>query len=343
MSSATLPRRGLGADRLWNAPGVTRLRREGAIAPISAFIAFFVIYVIINPGLLTRFQLQSASNLVVPLALAALGQLIIVLVGGIDISIGAIMSLANVVFATAMVSLPVPLAILAGIGAGLACGLFNGFLVAYLRLPAIAVTLASAFIIGSISREVMDRPGGGITPAFYLATSGELLPYLPISLFWLAIIAVLLWLVLQRTALGRHIYGVGSNVDSVQAAGLNSRGALLSAFVLSSIIVSFGAIMLAGSTITGDPRSGDPYLLSSIAAVALAGASFTGGRGSIIGTILAACTLGLVGSLLFFAGVNSYWQYVISALIVISVVGIPVIWRLIGTAITRPKFRGERA
>jgi ribose transport system permease protein len=93
--------------------------------------------------------------------------------------------------------------------------------------------------------------------------------------------------------------------------------------------------MLAGSTITGDPRSGDPYLLSSIAAVALAGASFTGGRGSIIGTILAACTLGLVGSLLFFAGINSYWQYVISALIVISVVGIPVIWKRLYQAIRK--------
>ena len=329
MTTATVPK------RIWNAPGVVRLRREGAVAPISAFLVFFLIYIMINPGLLTRFQLQTAGNLVVPLAFAALGQLIIVLVGGIDISIGAIMSLANVVFATAMVSLPMPLAMLAGIGAGLACGLFNGFLVAYVRLPAIAVTLASAFIIGSISREVMDRPGGGITPEFYLATSGELLPYVPISLFWLALTAVLLWLLLQRTALGRHIYGVGSSADSVRTAGLNSRGAQLAAFALSSIVVSLGGIMLAGSTITGDPRSGDPYLLSSIAAVALAGASFTGGRGSIIGTILAACTLGLVGSLLFFAGVNSYWQYVIAALIVISVVGIPVIWGKVFLAIKR--------
>ena len=335
MTTATVRPRQTGPLRLWNAPGITRLRREGAVAPITAFLAFFLVYVIINPGLLTRFQLQTAGNLVVPLALAALGQLIIVLVGGIDISIGAIMSLANVVFATAMVTLPVPLAILAGIAAGLACGLFNGYLVAYLRLPAIAVTLASAFIIGSISREVMDRPGGGITPEFYLATSGELLPFIPISLFWLAVIATGLWFVLQRTALGRHIYGVGSNMDSVSAAGLNARGAQLAAFALSSVIVSFGAIMLAGSTITGDPRSGDPYLLSSIAAVALAGASFTGGRGSIIGTILAACTLGLVGSLLFFAGINSYWQYVISALIVISVVGIPVIWKKIYLAVRK--------
>lgn len=92
-------------------------------------------------------------------------------------------------------------------------------------------------------------------------------------------------------------------------------------------------MMLASSTVTGDPRSGDPYLLSSIAAVALAGAAFTGGKGSIIGTILAACTLGLIGNLLFFAGVNSYWQYVISALIIVAVVGLPVVWRKVAFAV----------
>jgi ribose transport system permease protein len=313
--------------RVWNGTGVVRLRREGAIAPIGAFVVFFVVYVIINPELLTRFQLQTAANLVVPLALVALGQLIIVLVGGIDISIGAIMSLCNVVFAVQLETMPVPVAVLLAIGTGLACGLFNGFLVAYGGLPAIAVTLASAFIFGSLAREVLDRPGGGITTEIYLATSGELLPFVPASLVWLAVVAVLLWLLLQRTALGRHIYGVGSNMESVRAAGLNARLTKLLAFGLAGVITSLGAMMLAASTVTGDPRSGDPYLLSSIAAVALAGAAFTGGRGSIIGTILAACTLGLIGNLLFFAGVNSYWQYVISALIIVAVVGIPVVWR----------------
>ena len=133
------------------------------------------------------------------------------------------------------------------------------------------------------------------------------------------------WFVLQRTSFGRHIYGVGSNADSVRSAGINDRRATVGAFALSGVVVALGGIMLAGSTITGDPRSGDPYLLTSIAAVALAGVSFAGGKGSIIGTILAAFTLGLVGNLLFFAGINSYWQYVINALIILAVVAIPVI------------------
>ena len=94
---------------------------------------------------------------------------------------------------------------------------------------------------------------------------------------------------------------------------------------MAGTLVGYASILLAGSTMTGDPRSGDSYLLTSIAAVALSGALFSGGRGSVLGTVLAAITLGMVGNLLFFAGINSYWQYVINALIILAVVAIPVI------------------
>lgn len=304
---------------------VQRLRAEGATAPVLAFITFFAIYIAINPEILTRFQLQTAANLVVPLAFAAIAQMIVVIVGGIDISIGAIMSLTNVSFALMMVNLSPAIAIPLTLLIGSLAGLFNGLLVAYLRLPAIAVTLASFFIIGAITRELMDRPGGGISYEFFLATSGELIPFLPVSIFWLGLFSVGLWFVLQRTRFGRHVYAVGSNADGLEAAGVNSKRTVVLAFVLSGLTVSIGAIMLAGSTLTGDPRSGDAYLLNSIAAVALAGVSFAGGRGSILGAILAAFTLGLIGNFLYFAGINSSWQYIIAALILLSVVAIPAI------------------
>ncbi len=305
--------------------GLQRIRREGALAPILAFVAFFAIYIAVNPGLLSRFQLQSAANLVVPLAIVALAQLIIVITGGIDISIGAMMSLCNVVFATQYAQLSPPVAILLALATGALCGLFNGVLVSYLRLPAIAVTLASSFIFAALARQILDRPGGTLGEAVYFATSGELFPFFPIALMWLIIAAVLVWLYLQRTPLGRQVYGVGSNRQAVQAAGLNSRLTTLIAFTVAGTLVGYASILLAGSTMTGDPRSGDSYLLTSIAAVALSGALFSGGRGSVLGTVLAAITLGMVGNLLFFAGINSYWQYVINALIILAVVAIPVI------------------
>lgn len=305
--------------------GLTRLRREGAAAPVLAFIAFFAIYLVINPNFLTRFQLQSAANLVVPLAIVALAQLLIVLTGGIDISIGAMMSLCNVVFATQFANLSAPVAVLLAVATGAACGIFNGVLVAYLRLPAIAVTLASSFIFAALARQILDRPGGTLGEAVYFATSGELFPFFPVSILWLALVAMAVWVFLQRSAMGRQVYGVGSNRSAVQSAGLDSRLTTLITFVVAGILVSLGAMLLAGSTMTGDPRSGDSYLLTSIAAVALSGAAFAGGRGSVLGTVLAAVTLGMVGNLLYFAGINSYWQYVINAAIILAVVALPVV------------------
>jgi ribose transport system permease protein len=305
--------------------GLTRLHREGATSTVVAFVVFLIVYLIVNPGLLTRFQLQSTANLVVPLAIVTIAQLIIVTTGGIDISIGAILSLCNVVFATQIGPLSLPVALVMTLVVGIACGLFNGVFVAYGKLPAIAVTLASAFIIGSISSLILDRPGGALDESVFLATSGEALPFVPIALLWLTLIAVGTWYVLQRTRVGRAIYGVGSSAQAVQAAGLKAQASTLFAFGLSGLLVAFAAIILAGSTMTGDPRSGDSYVLTSIAAVALSGASFAGGKGSILGAILAAVTLGMVGNLLYFAGINSYWQFVINALIVFAVVGLPVI------------------
>jgi len=308
---------------------IQRSTHEGAVPPLLAFVVFISIYLAVNPSLLSRFQLQTASNLVVPLAIAALAQLIIVLTGGIDISIGAIISLSNVAFATSLSGLPGPLALLVALAVGAACGVFNGLLVAYGKLPAIAVTLASTFIIGAIARTILDRPGGALSESVFNVTSGEAIPFVPMSFVWLLLICVTVWFVLQRTAFGRQIYGVGSSRDAVQAAGINSRFTILLAFVSSGVLAAVAAVLLAGSPVTGDPRSGDPYLLTSIAAVALSGASFAGGRGSVLGAVTAAITLGLVGNLLFFAGINSYWQYIVNALIIFAVVAIPVLIRSI--------------
>lgn len=305
--------------------GVVRMRREGVLPVILASLIFLIVFAIINPKLLTPLQFMNTANVVVPVAIATIAQLIIVLTGGIDISIGAIMSLANVVFAVQFTNSPWYVALAFGVGTGLVCGLINGVLVAYLRLPAIAVTLATAFIFGAIAREILDRPGGSLSDNFYDAVAGNLFPFMPMGFIWLAVVAVLTWLLLQKTRIGRTVYGVGSSNHAVQASGMRSKLSILFAFGLSGLLMGIAAVILAGATLTGDPRSGDPYVLTTIAAVALSGASFAGGRGSILGAILAAITLTLVSKLLFFAEINSYWQYVINALIVFAVVGIPVI------------------
>jgi ribose transport system permease protein len=300
-----------------------RMKAQGATAPTVAFLVFIASYIYINPNLLTPFQLQTSANLITPLALAALAQLIVVISGGIDISIGATMGLVNVSFALAMVENSAGISLAMGLGIGALVGVVNGLLIAYGRLPAIAVTLSMFFIVGALTRELMDRPGGGITMEFSQLVSGEIVPYVPSSIVWLILISVALWALMHRTVLGRSIFAAGSSPDGLEATGISYRRTILFTYVISGLIAAMAAIILAGTTLTGDPRAGDAYLLNSIAAVALAGVSFAGGRGSILGTIFAAMTLALISSLLFFAGINSNWSFVISALIVIAVVSLP--------------------
>jgi ribose transport system permease protein len=319
--------RAVGRASFLRANAFVALKRQGALPPLGALVVFFVVYAIINPDLFTRFQLQTVANLVAPLACIALAELLIVLVGGIDISVGAAMSLANVVFATQLehgVARAFVLCFLTGI----ACGAFNGVLVAYVRLPTIATTLASTFVFGALANEVLDRPGGVVPTSVTNAVAGEVAPYVPAALVWVLAAGVLLWLVLQKTAIGRQVYGVGSNAAGVEAAGLSARRAQLAAFLIGGALIALAAIMLAGSTATGDPKSGDPYLLNAVAAVALGGALFRGGVGSVTGTLAAATILGLIGNVLFFANVNSYWQYVVGSVIIVLVVGLPVAWRI---------------
>lgn len=307
------------------------LRDWPALPAVVALVVFLAVYVAINPELFSRFQLQTVANQIAPLTLIAFGQLLIVVVGGIDISIAGITSLANVVFVSLLDSDLVPLALLGAAGIGIAAGLLNGALSTIGRLPTIAVTLATAFIYSALAVEVMDRPGGTVPLDFVQITSGELVPYVPIGFFWIALAATLLWVLLNRTVIGRRIYGAGGNPEGLRASGANPDFARLVAFGLGGLLVAGGAILLAGATSTGDPRSGDPYLLTSIAAVALGGADFRGGAGSVVGTACAAAVLALIGNFLFFAGINSYWQYVIGSMVIIAVVGVPAIVRAVAT------------
>jgi ribose transport system permease protein len=302
-------------------------RGSVAVLPVCLLTAFVAAYTIVNPSLFSEFQLQTVGDQIAPLVLVSLGELLVVLVGGIDISVAAVLSLANVVFVASLGHVSPYVAALAALGVGAGCGLCNGLLVVFIRLPTIVVTLATAFIFGALALEVLDRPGGLVATSVVSKTSGEVWPYVPTSFIWIAATAILLWLVLNRTVAGRLIYGVGSNSQGVRAAGSTSRTPRLLAFTLGGLLTAIGGIVLAGSTATGDPHAGNPYLLNAIAAVALGGASFFGGVGSVAGTVCAATILALIGNLLFFLGINSYWQYVIGSALIIVAVGAPFLGR----------------
>jgi ribose transport system permease protein len=261
------------------------------------------------------------SNLVgsaLPLAFAALAQTLVVLVKGIDLSVGPVVSLVMVVAASLMrdsgwsVAGVIVLCILIG----MAAGAINGALVVFARLQSIIVTLATSLIFSGIALYVMPQPGGYIPEALSSFVTGTIGVF-PVSAVILALSLLLLWLPARKSRIGQGWYAVGGNETGAYYSGVNVSLAKMSAFLLAGVFAALAGLTLAAQTMTGDPSIGAPYTLNSIAATVLGGTSLSGGIGGAIGAIGGAFVLTVVVDILFFFRVSAYYQYVFSGAIVI--------------------------
>jgi ribose transport system permease protein len=252
------------------------------------------------------FEWTSIVNTAVPIVLVAVGQSIVVITRGIDLSVGGTIDVSNSLAATEMHA---GLASMLGWSAGIlvlgaAIGAANGALIAYARLQPILVTLATLAILQGGAIRILPEPGGSI-PATYstvLASSDG-----PWSLFFIMAIACL-WLGLRRSSVGVRIFAIGNDEYAARAHGMPVRRVKVTAYALSGLLAAASGLFLAASTTAGDPAAGDVYILTSIAAVVLGGISFFGGRGSALGSIAGAFTLTVLTNVLFFAGIDPLYQ-----------------------------------
>jgi ribose transport system permease protein len=252
------------------------------------------------------FEWTSVVNTAVPTVLVAVGQSIVVVTRGIDLSVGGIIDVSNSLAATQMHS---SLASMAGwtvliLAFGALCGAVNGALIAYARLQPILVTLATLAILQGIALKILPEPGGAIPESFsgVLASSSG-----PWSLLFVGAIVVL-WLLLRRVTIGVRIFAVGNDEYAARAHGIPVRQVKVIAYALAGLLSAASGIFLAASTTAGDPAAGDVYILTSIAAVVLGGISFYGGTGSALGSIAGAFILTILTNVLFFAGIDPLYQ-----------------------------------
>jgi ribose transport system permease protein len=265
-------------------------------------------------------------NTSMPLVFAGIGQSIVVLTRGLDLSVGGMIDLTNSLTATHMHSgtgsmLAWSLIALA-IGAG--GGLINGLLVAYGRLQPILVTLATLSIYQGLAIKVLPEPGGAV-PLEYTKVLAN--PNGPYGLAFVAFVGVV-WLVFRRTRFGVEVYAIGNDEEAARAHGVHVRAIKIGAYVLGGMFAAAGGLFLAATTTSGDATSGDVFVLTSIAAVVLGGISFFGGRGSAIGTVAGAFVLTLLINVLFFASINPLYQSFFQGLFLVVAV-------LLGTLIRR--------
>ncbi|WP_128255425.1 ABC transporter permease subunit [Falsirhodobacter deserti] len=263
------------------------------------------------------------------IAILAVGMTFVILTGGIDLSVGAVMALAGTIAAGLMVNMGMPgwVGLLAGIGVGVVLGIFNGFLVAWGRMPAIIVTLATMGMARGLGLIYSGGyPISGI-PSWISWFGVGRIGIVPVPVIAMVIIYALAWVLLQRTAFGRHVYAIGGNELAAKLSGVKTQRVKLAVYAISGLTAALAAIILTGRLMSGQPNAGVGFELDAIAAVVLGGTAIAGGRGLILGTLIGAILLGILNNGLNLMGINPYMQDVIKGLIILLAIYIGREWR----------------
>ncbi len=286
-------------------------------------LAMICVLGVIGPHFLSSALIGNLFSTALPLVFAAIAQTVIVLVKGIDLSVGSIISLVMCVAASLMQdsALSIVSVFLLCLAIGVAAEVINGLFVVYARLQSIIVTLATSLIFGGVALYVMPQPGGYVPESLLTILSGSVGP-IPNSALILVACLAFIWLPVRKSRLGVGWYAVGGNESGAYFSGVNVNRAKMSAFVVAGVFSALAGVVLAAQTLTGDPAMGAPYTLNSIAASVLGGVSLSGGIGGALGAVGGAFVLTIFVDVLFFFNVSAYYQYVFSGAIVIVALAI---------------------
>lgn len=304
---------------------VGRLIRRNAwtLGIYAMFIALMVFTITIHPTY-GPFEIQSLVVGALPLAFAAVAQACVVLAGGIDLSIGAMMAVANVLAARYMLNHDFQhallIAVLVLVGGTLA-GALNGFVALRTRVPDIVVTLAMSFVWGGVALLILPKPGGGAPDAFLnLANGNFFTPWIPSGLVLLVVVVGVIWVPLRFLRLGLALYAVGSDRTAAFRRGVRVGWTRVFAYALGGFFAAWGGLALLMSTGIGSPLAGTIYTLAAVSAIVLGGVSLAGGRGGVTGPIVAAFVLTLVPADLVLLGTDPNFGQVIQGALIVLVV-----------------------
>jgi fructose transport system permease protein len=320
--------------RHWLAPVVEVYRGVPILGPLTGLILLIIFFTVKSPVFFTYDNFSNILLQVMEVGTLAVGQTLIIIAAGIDLSNGAIMVLASVVMAKlatgnasqgGALGIPVPLAIAIGIALAAGLGLTNGSLIAFLRLPPFIVTLgmlniaSSATLLFTSSSSVTNLPSGLLFLGSSFPLASKVIQVGP--LIMLGVVGAV-WYALRQTAWGRHVYAVGNNVEAARLTGINTTRVLLSVYLVAGFIYGIAALLVLGRTTVGDPLAGQTDNLDSITAVVIGGTSLFGGRGTVIGTLIGAVIVGIIRNGLTLIGVDALWQTFVTGILVIVAVAV---------------------
>ena len=306
---------------LLNNPVVNMIRSNIGIICVLLIIGVFLS--LLSDQFLTSSNLISVMRQISINVYIALGMTLVIILGGIDLSVGAIVALTGTVTVGLIVNtgFPIAAAIAIGLLIGVVCGLISGTMVAKFRLPAFIVTMAMM----NIARGAANVYSGGrstrITDEFFSSIgSGYLFGVIPLPVIYMVVLIILFTVVLNKTKFGTYIYAIGGNRESARLSGVPIKKVEIAVFTIIGLLSAFAGLVLASRMYSGQPSVGTGYELDAIAACVLGGVSMSGGKGRISGTIFGAMVIGFISNGLNLMNVNSFWQLVVKGIIIIIAV-----------------------
>jgi ribose transport system permease protein len=313
------------------ASGATRsiTQRNGFLDMVRANVGIMVVIVLIglilsflSPVFLSPYNLRTVLLEITTNVYIALGMALVMILGGIDLSVGSIVAMSGTLTVGLMVlnHQPMWLAVMLGLAMGAAIGLVSGSIVAFFKIPAFIVTLAML----NVARGVAYVYSGGrstrmMNPAFTDIGSGYLWLF-PLPVVYMAALIVIFVVVLNQTKFGTYIYAIGGNRESARLSGVPIKKVEIVTFIVSGVLAAFAGIVLSARMFSGQPSVGIGYELDAIAACVLGGVSMAGGVGRISGTIFGAIVIGIVSNGLNLVNVSSFWQLIVKGIIILIAV-----------------------
>ena len=291
-------------------------------APIFIMLALlFVILSVISPYFLTARNLANVAQQISVVGIVALGEALVIISGGLDLSVGAVIGLSAVSAALVAQHTGSPsLGIIAAIGVGGLFGAANGLFVARLKINPFITTLGTMSVARGTALLITNaRPQQFDNWATFLG--GGRIFGVPAQFIWLVLLSIMVWIFATRTRWGRNIYAMGDSLKAARYAGVDTDKLTIGVFTLSGTLAGFGGLLIAGLLNNANPNLGLGYEMDVIAAVILGGVALTGGRGAIPGVVAGAALMGLLRNGFVLMSVSAYWQTIVIGLVVLFAVG----------------------
>jgi rhamnose transport system permease protein len=298
-----------------------RLRFSREVVLLGVLIALVIVMTLLDPLFLSPTTLLNTSRFFVEVGLMALGMTLIIITGGIDLSVGSNLGLVSVAVGFSYAAgLPLPLAILFGLVVGVAAGFFNSVFITFLDLHPLVVTLGTFALFQGLAYGLSNADAVSDFPAWFAYFGQAYLGPVPGQLILFVVAVAVVWIILSRTSFGRYVYAIGNNEEAARFSGVPIRRVKIALYSGIGLLVAMAAVIYTSRVYTARADTGLGLELGVISAEALGGASIYGGSGTIGGTVLGVLIIATLQNGLILAGVPSTWQlFILGVLLLVAV------------------------